>query len=238
MENESTFVAPEGVYSVTEEHKSAQGPPHTLNNPPAIYPTRLSAVVVRFPAAKQPSAPGFVQLLGGNKDSKKEKPSKEREDGASISSSDTLDEGGLIEQPTQDGTPTTSSIPNEPHNLFSHPAGAGGKKKSRPKHNIRTTSSTFITRMQAAEGLTKLLQSKQGDYTFWFYNLAKTFLWMEAGLKSKVYAICVPFFQYSPRSVLGTIGTGHIFCISDLPRREPFNSITRTFGCYHRFPYG
>ena len=186
MENDSTFVAPEGVYSVTEEHKPATILVHTINNPPAIYPTRLSAIVVRFPATtKHPSAPGFAQLLGGNKDSKKEKPSKEREDGASLSSSDEPDEG-LQDPPTQDGNPATPLIPNEPHNLFSHPTATAGKKKSRPKHNIRTTSSTFITRMQSVEGLTKLLQSKQGDNTFWFYNLAKTFMWMEVGSKSKV----------------------------------------------------
>ena len=63
-----------------------------------------------------------------------------------------------------------------------------GKKKSvsRPKHNIRTTTSTFVTRLQTAEGLTKILQAKHGDVTFMFYNSAKNFFWTEVGSKTKV----------------------------------------------------
>jgi len=186
MENESTFVAPEGVYSVTEEHKPA------VNNASAPFPTRLSSVVVRFTGAKQGGAPGFAQLLGGNKEFKKDKGSKEREDGVSLSSSDTPDEGEQPSPPTQESSPTSPTLPHEPHTLFSHPPAAGNYKKkqvSRPKHNIRTTSSTFITRIQSAEGLTKTLQSKQGDTTFVFYNLVKSFLWVEAGSKAKVHKV-------------------------------------------------
>lgn len=189
MENDSTFVAPEGVYTVTDEHK----PPINLaaSGGPALYPTKISTVLVRFPATKQGGAPGFAQLLGGGKDAKKEKSSnlKDREDGVSLSSSDTPDEG---DQPpsTQEHVPTGSSIPQEPHTLFSHSPLAGKKKQvTRPKHNIRTTSSTFITRIQTAEGLTKTLQSKQGDATFLFYNLSKTYVWVEAGSKAKVCTV-------------------------------------------------
>jgi hypothetical protein len=187
MESESTFVAPEGVYSVTEDHKPSLFQSYSTVVP-NLYPTRLSFVTVRFPATKPPSAPGFAQLLGGNKESKKETRPKEREDGASLSSSDTPEEVYPPEQnivSTPDGNPASPSVSSEPHTLFSHP-GAHGKKKSRPKHSIRTTSSTFITRMQNAEGWAKLLQSKQGDTTFWFYNVAKTFFWVEAGSKARV----------------------------------------------------
>ncbi|KAJ3513749.1 hypothetical protein NLJ89_g2771 [Agrocybe chaxingu] len=64
MENESTFVAPEGVYSVTDEHK-----PNLIQNVAAnagtpIYPAKVSPVVLRFPPTKQGGAPGFAQLLG------------------------------------------------------------------------------------------------------------------------------------------------------------------------------
>jgi hypothetical protein len=202
MENESTFVAPEGVYSVTEDHKPPPVLPHSLNNPPTLYPTKLSAIVIRFPPPKPANAPGFAQLLVGNKDSKKENPkppnSKERDDGASLSSSDTLDDVPVPEQLPQDGASNALAIPTEPHNLFSNPAVAG-KKRLRPKHNIRTTSSTFITRLQSAEGLTKLLQAKQGDVNFWFYNLAKSFLWMEAGAKTKVSMGAVDVLRHSHR---------------------------------------
>jgi len=188
MENESTFVAPEGVYSVTEEHRPPLLQGSYSTHLPILYPTRLSSIAVRFPAAKHPSSPGFAQLLGGNKESKKENRSKEREDGASLSSSDTPDEVYPIEQTsstTQESTPATPMVFSESHNIFSHP-GAAGKKRSRPKHSIRTTSSTFVTRMQCAEGLTKLLQSKQGEITFWFYNVAKNFVWVEIGSKLRV----------------------------------------------------
>jgi hypothetical protein len=197
MENESTFVAPEGVYSVTEELKPSPVHTHPANNP-HLYPTRLSSIVISFPAPKQGAA-GLAQLLGGgNKDNKKDKekdkekekektgPKSEREDGVSLSSSDTPDDGYTSPDqpaPTQESASANPAIPT----LFSHPQGPPKKKSvSRPKHNIRTTSSTFITRLQSAEGLTKILQSKHGDCTFLFYNLAKNFFWIDTGSKSKV----------------------------------------------------
>src|SRR5215471_15630779 len=188
MENESTFVAPEGVYSLTEEHKPSPLHTNPINNPP-IYPSRVSSIVVQFPSpSKQANnAPGFAQLLvgGGNKDNRKDKQQQQpvnkpeksetsKDDGASLSSSETLDDVGSDLPPQQE----TLASPTGAHTLFSHPPAIGKKKNvSRPKHSIRTTSSTFITRLQSAEGLTKTLQSKQGDCTFLFYNLAKNFFW-------------------------------------------------------------
>lgn len=191
MENEATFVAPEGVYTVTEEHKPSLLPAHAISVGPILFPTRISSAVVKFPATKPASAPGFAQLLGGNKDLKREKTAKDREDGISLSSSDTPDEGDHPISSTQEHVPgSPSSNQDTPHTLFSHPPAASKKKHiARPKHNIRTTSSTFVTRIQTAEGLTKVLQSKQGDITFLFYNLAKSFLWVEAGSKLKVSVI-------------------------------------------------
>lgn len=186
MENESTFVAPEGVYTVTEEHKPTVLPVHTINSVPQPYPTRVSSVLVRFPASKQGGAPGLAQLLGGgNREARKDKGSKEREDGISLSSSDTPDEGDIPQD--NNNIPPSPTTTREPHGIFSHHPVAGKKKTAvRPKHNIRTSSSTFISRVQHAEGFPRVLQSKQGDTTFLFYNVAKTFLWIEAGSKSKV----------------------------------------------------
>ncbi|KAG5638975.1 hypothetical protein H0H81_008195 [Sphagnurus paluster] len=182
MDNESTFVAPEGVYTVIDEHKPP--PNFTPFGGPALFPTKVSSVVVSFPATKQGSSPGFVQLLGGNKDIKKANGSKE--DGVSLSSSDTPDEA---DQPnsTQEHVAGNPSVSQEPHTLFSPIPNVSGKKKpaTRPKHNMRTTSSTFINRIQTAEGLVKTLQSKQGEVTFLFYNLSKSWLWIEAGSKAK-----------------------------------------------------
>ncbi|ESK94167.1 catabolite repression protein crec [Moniliophthora roreri MCA 2997] len=179
MENEATFVAPEGVYTVVEEHKPSVLQAHAASSAAVHYPTRVTAITVRFPAAKQSGGtPGFAQLLGGNKDSRKEKEKPAREDGVSLSSSDTPDE---TENHSEPGNPSVN-----PHLFSSHSVGA--KKKtanSRPKHNIKTTSSTFITRIQYAEGYAKLMQSKQGETSFLFYNQVKTLLWIEAGIKAK-----------------------------------------------------
>lgn len=190
MENDSTFVAPEGVYSVTDEHKPNHQQNMAMSIGTPIYPSKVSTVVVRFPAIKQGNAPGFASLLGGGKsESKKdktEKATKDREDGVSLSSSDTPDES---DPPPPSSQELHATSPSQSHTLFSQPSSApSGKKKTatRPKHNIRTTSSTFITRIQTAEGMARTLQSKQGDVTFLFYNLAKSFVWLEAGSKAKV----------------------------------------------------
>lgn len=169
MENDSTFVAPEGVYSVTDDYKPNIQQNIAVSVGPAIFPSKVSSIVIRFPPPKQ-GGPGLAQLLGGGKSEPKK---KERDDGVSLSSSDTADEGDIHD--------------TEHHVPFSGPGGAGKKKAvARPKHNIRTTSSTFISRIQTAEGLAKILQSKQGDTTFLFYNYAKSFVWIEAGSKAKV----------------------------------------------------
>jgi len=202
MENDASFIAPEGVYTVIDDHKP---PPNlTILGGPAQYPTKLSTVLVRFPPPKQGGAPGFAQLLGGgNKDSKKEKTahlnqpstSKEREDGVSLSSSDTPEE---IDQTTstQEHPPTTPVVAQETRSLFSNPSAGKRKHDSHPKGNMRTTSSTFISRVQTSEGLAKTLQSKQGDATFLFYNISKTCVWIETGSKAKVTSSLQGCYQF------------------------------------------
>ncbi len=202
MESEHTFVAPEGVYSLTEDHKPI---PAAHTAPPPMHPTRLSTITVRFPATKQPAAiQGLGQLLGGGKDFWKEKglapTAAAKEDGVSVSSGETPEDvtspdvGG-----TQDATtPTSITVPDQTHGLFGPPPPAGGKRRamSRPKHNMRTTSSTFITRLHCVEGFAKVLQAKQGEVTYLFYNSAKIFYWVEAGVQAKVrYALLATLFS-------------------------------------------
>lgn len=183
-------MAPEGVYSVTDEHKPLLASNQAALAGQSIYPTKVCSVVVRFTATKQGGAPGLAQLLGGNKEQRKGNliTLKEREDGVSLSSSDTPDEGEQPSSSTQEHPPASPSMPHEHHTLFSHSASKK-KNAARPKHNIRTTSSSFITRIQTAEGLTKNLQAKQGDATFLFYNQAKSYVWAEAGSKTKVLVV-------------------------------------------------
>jgi hypothetical protein len=230
MENEHTFVAPEGVYSLTEDHKP--GPvPHTAPLP--VHPTRLSTITVRFPATKQPAIQGLGQLLGGGKDFWKEKGlapiAAAKEDGVSVSSGETPEDvtspdvGGST---TQDATtPTSITVPDQAHGLFGPPPPAGGKRRalSRPKHNMRTTSSTFITRLQCMEGLAKALQAKQGEVTYLFYNSAKNFYWLEAGVQAKVRFFAPRGRAHITHPLSGSPGSCRICCTSDMPRRESFH---------------
>ncbi len=243
MESDHTFVAPEGVYSLTEDHKPVP-PPHTA--PPPVYPTRLSTITVRFPATKQPAIQGLGQLLGGGKDFWKEKglaPTvATKEDGVSVSSGETPED---VTSPdagaTQDATtPTSITVPDQPHGLFGPPPPTGGKRRglSRPKHNIRTTSSTFITRLQCVEGLAKALQAKQGEATYVFYNSARNFYWVEAGVQAKVRFAPRSFAKSSNRfpPLLGSLGSCRICGASNLSRRESFHGLSRAFRHYHRLP--
>ncbi|KAI0042698.1 WD40 repeat-like protein [Auriscalpium vulgare] len=180
---QSTFVAPEGVYSITEDHRAI---PVVHNAPTPLFPTRLSAVTVRFPT-KQTGAPGLGQLLGGGKDFWKDRNlAPPKEDGLSVSSSDTPEEGTSPDVTNlPDSTPATPVIAPDPPGLFSPAQGGKRRPLSRPKHNMRTTSSTFITRLQSQEGLARTLASKQGEVTYVFYNSAKNLYWVEGGQKSK-----------------------------------------------------
>lgn len=225
MENDSTFVAPEGVYSVIEEHRASTFNPNALNpNPPSAYPTKLSTILIRYPAHNKASgSQALAQLLGGGKekDAKKDKgkandagkdtdnhlkpPAREREDGVSLSSSDTQDDAGNASQDHSAGSPPLPEASNNPaqehlNTIFSQsPSNATGSKKkasSRPKHSIRTTSSTFISRIQTAEGLGKHLQSRQGEITYVFYNHLKSFGWTEVGNKVKETLVRIYFSAY------------------------------------------
>lgn len=226
MENDSTFVAPEGVYSVTEEHKPSLLGAHTANALPHLYPTKLTSIVIKFPTFKPGNNQGFAQLLGGNreKDPKKDKlPSKEqREDGLSVSSSDTPDDPLPVGSPEAPNTPPGDGplpspvIPHE-NTIFSHNPPTIGKKKTivRPKHNMRTTSSTFITRLQNADNIHRILQSKSGETTFMFYNTAKTFIWTEAGSKPKVRDLLIAT-GLLPHCAAGTTGENILFVVSHM----------------------
>ncbi|KAK0497094.1 hypothetical protein EDD18DRAFT_1319942 [Armillaria luteobubalina] len=131
MESESTFVAPEGVYSIIEEHKPFFLVAH-VNTPgfsvshPRIYHCC-------------PGAPGFAQLLsGGNKDKDtRNVKDKGREDGHSQSSSDTGDDDG---SPALGGAdlPGSPTVPHEHHALFSHSGPAKKKHALQSKQGDTT----------------------------------------------------------------------------------------------------
>jgi catabolite repression protein CreC len=191
MDNETSFVAPEGMYTMAEEHRP---PPLHVHLPTTLplYPTRLSTVIVKFPTPKTPS-PGFTALLGGGGKGKEIERREKRglsTNGAHEDSQSSSEQGEEVspDPGDPDREKGTSTIP-PPTSLFSPGSESGlSSKKStrRPRHNIRTTSSSFVTRLQTTENLNKHLSLMSGDVTFLFYNFAKGFLWTELGTKAKV----------------------------------------------------
>lgn len=194
MESETTFVAPEGVYTVIEEHKPSVLQIHAANTSSLSFPTRVSVISVKYPVAKDRL--GFVggggqslaQLLGGggNKDSKKGVKEKEKDDGISLSSNDTPpDEQGEDPAAALPPSPLNTPSPFSQHSHASKKKPSAATKLSKPKHNMKTTSSTFITRTQNAEGFPRSLKDRDSEVTFIFYNQVKSVLWIEAGVKAK-----------------------------------------------------
>ncbi|KAJ4475650.1 catabolite repression protein creC [Lentinula aciculospora] len=257
MESEATFVAPEGVYTVIEEHKPSVLQTHAAATSPISFPARVSVITVKYPVKDKDKSGGgqsLAQLLGGNNHSKKEKireKEKEKEDGNSLSSNDTPpdehpDEYTAPASPTAHHTHTSTTSPT----IFSHhaqPISSVGKSKkpltpvkwSKPKSNMKTTNSTFITRTQHAEGFPRSLKDRDGDVTFFFYNQVKSVLWVEAGAKAReplsrttfsAYPTCHSINQFtaSPEHLDIVIG----FHTGDLIWLDPISSR------YHRLNKG
>jgi len=244
MENDLTFVAPEGVYSITEDHRPI---PVAHNAPLPTYPTRLSTVTVRFPATKQPAIQGLGQLLGSGKDFWKEKglaPASAKDDGVSVSSGETPEDATSPDagSPQDAASPASIAVPDQNHGLFSPPAGGKRRPVSRPKHNLRTTSSQFIARVHSVEGLAKALQAKQGEVTYLFYNSAKIVYWVEAGVHHKVGMARHAFANQFKLSIyfrslhVGSTSSCGIWRTSDMSRRESCHRFSRTLRPDHRIP--
>ncbi|KZV96164.1 WD40 repeat-like protein [Exidia glandulosa HHB12029] len=191
METEATFVAPEGVYSVTEEHK-----PQILqltSNSPSPYPTRLSTVTIKY--AAKPGGQGLSGLLG-RQDKTKDK-DKVEPDRASLSSSDNANDDAAGSNDSSADIPKTHAFTG-PSLFASQGPAAGGKRKnpSRPRNNMKTTSSAFVTRHQTAEGLHRTLASKHGDVTYVFFNQGKSIFWSEVGIRAKDPLARITFSAY------------------------------------------
>ncbi|KAH7107670.1 WD40 repeat-like protein [Auriculariales sp. MPI-PUGE-AT-0066] len=205
METAATIIAPEGIYSLTDELKPVVI--SLASSSQTLYPTRVSTVTINFPS--KPGAQGLSGLLGGRgqpqsqhdkgpsgKDKDKETASGSSSD--NINNQDDRDAGGSNDSSgAVNASSTTANIHHHP--LFAQPQPTqNGKRKAhaRPKHNMKTTSSAFITRHQATEGLNRILQQKQGDATFVIFNSAKSIFWSEAGIRAKDPLARVTFSAY------------------------------------------
>ena len=170
----ATFVAPEGVYSLTSEHSS---PSSSVSTP---YPTRVSAALV---------PPG-----------------------------------------SDDNDPPSPTVP-EQHSIFS--PRPGKKSSARPKHNLRTSSSSFVTRIQSTDGWPKLLQSKHGIVA---YNVAKSLVLVDGASRAKVWPV-PSTHVHSTIVQAGASRPGVVFCMSYLPRHQPCDGILRPSRRRHRLQH-
>jgi hypothetical protein len=101
---------------------------------------------------KQPAIQGLGQLLGSRKDFRNEKglvPASVKDDGVSMLSGKTPEDATSPDAGNSQDTasPMSIAIPNQNHELFSPPAGGKCRLLLHPKHNLRTMSSQFITRV-------------------------------------------------------------------------------------------
>lgn len=194
MDDSNTFVSPEGVYTHAEEHRPPLPTPiyTSVSNAPtsASIATRITAVVVNFPALKPSSSQPFSALLGGGKGDKKDKDKKaghhltlpavpDQEESVSSGDAEDGNTNAAGAGAATDVTPTAPEHPPHHPLLFSPPnatAGLQAKKKSvRAKQNLKTTTSSFVSRYHCIEGLHKHFGAKSGETTFIFYNAGKTF---------------------------------------------------------------
>ncbi|KAG8897152.1 hypothetical protein FRB99_008394 [Tulasnella sp. 403] len=213
-----SFVGPEGVYTQTEEHKpTLVSSTLTNTNGPAAaqIATKLGFVTVTFPALKVTSSQSFTSLLGGgNKGEKKEGKKaqsqqpvlpavQDRDESVSSGEGGAADTGGVGEtnagQAGSDVPPATNpSSTDPPHTLLfspSLPQNLPKRKSTRNKQNLKTTTSSFVTRYHAIEGLSKWFAAKVGQTTFVFYNAGKSVYFNEAetGAKHKEPLVRVTF---------------------------------------------
>lgn len=196
-----------------------------LPNTQPVFPTRLSSILVKFPQPKA-GGPGLtLGLLGGNKSKEAEKrdrsaPANGHDDSTSSSDENSADANDPDRD--RDGSLIHSQTPA----LFSPgPEPQANKKKSlrRPKNNIGTTSSSFVTRLHTFGSLSKQLSGKVGDVTFMFYNSARTFFWTELGFKNRVpFGIVSLYFYVSKYLVSGSFGSNNVLCAPNLPFNQPF----------------
>ena len=91
-----------------------------------------------------------------------------------------------------------SAIPQQQTNkrsMFGKTTTTAPNTLPRPKNNLRSSNSTFVTRLQAVDNLPKVLAERGkngGEMVRWgFWNLGRTFGWGEEGGKMKVSARCL-----------------------------------------------
>lgn len=167
---DSSLVAPEGLYLASTSHFPPAYFPTTLG--PPVIPTKLNTVSIFYPPKKEG---GLGNLLGIASKDPVDVDSAEKESFHTSSVSTGFSKGvsGV-------GTPFLSR---------SMAGGKDGSVGPRPKSNIKSTSSSFVTRVQSLEGMGKVMgeRARGGEEVRWtFWNLGRVWGWVELGGKAKV----------------------------------------------------
>ena len=180
------------------------------------WPVKLSFISIYFPAKGPGAEKSFFGMAGGTsgKDAiggggmtspltgmAPQLPGSGYEPSVSSESSDPTD-SDVIMPPMPMEVPL-SAIPQQQtnkRNMFGKTVQVTAPNTlPRPKNNLRSSNSTFVTRLQALDNLPKIMAERGrngGEWARWgFWNLGRTFGWGEEGGKIKEALARVTFSQ-------------------------------------------
>lgn len=154
------------------------------------WPVRFSWVSVYFPPKGGDKA-GLGRLGMGKADpGQMTSPPPQQDYEPSISSNSSSPSGSDNPPPPIAFEIPISALPQQQGKRMPFTKASAPSGLPRPKNNLRSSSSTFVTRLQALDALPKILadKGKTGAETVrWgFWNLGRTFGWAEEGGKIKV----------------------------------------------------
>ncbi|RXK35770.1 hypothetical protein M231_06956 [Tremella mesenterica] len=162
-------------------------------NHPA-YPVRMSWISVYFPP--KAGDRGLGGLFGGGKDNKEQEKEIVPIGYEASEGSGSTDPSSDIPNPRPMDIPV-SAIP--PKHRAQWLKSASLSALPRPKNNLRSSSSTFVTRLQTLETMPKITAERGkggGETVRWgFWNLGRTFGWGEEGGKIREALARVTFSQ-------------------------------------------
>jgi hypothetical protein len=231
------FTTPEGLYLPSPTHfLPTYVPVPIAGNPLPPIPVRMALTEVRYPARKEGTGLGGLLGLGGSSSVR-----EESGDGESTTSDDPTGSSGapseqmsssisdmhLLAPPSPNGavgalsssfastslssSSALGSTPGRSGGFLSRPANGAGANP-RPKTSLRSTSSSFVTRIQSPESSLALLanRSKTGETVTWgFWHHGRTLGWVELGGKAKEPLARITFSQQLSAVAVQEMGKTH-----------------------------
>lgn len=161
------------------------------------WPVKFSWVSVYFPPKGGDKA--GLGRLGMGKGEQPMSPPPQQDYEPSISSNSSSPESSDNPPPPIAFEVPASALPQQQGKRMPFTKATVPSGLPRPKNNLRSSSSTFVTRLQALDALPKILAEKGkigGETVRWgFWNLGRTFGWAEEGGKIKDTLARVTFSQ-------------------------------------------